>query len=102
MNCKRTLALVVTMGILLLGASQVTGQQDEPRSPLGTYGSAFTYQGQLRDAGGPVNATCDLQFKLWDAAAVVAQARSPPGRPPLPPGSAPAPGTPPPQSPAAP
>jgi hypothetical protein len=68
MNCKRTLALLVAMGILLLGASQVTGQQDEPRSPLGTYGYAFTYQGQLRDASGPVNGTCDLQFKLWDAA----------------------------------
>ena len=55
MNGKRTLALVVTMVILLLGTSQVTGQQEEPQSPQGTYGSAFTYQGQLRDAGGPVN-----------------------------------------------
>jgi len=64
------------MGILLLGASQVTGQQDEPQSPQGTYGSAFTYQGQLRDEGGTVNDTCDLQFTLWDAAAGGAQVGS--------------------------
>jgi hypothetical protein len=68
MNCKRILALLVTMGILLLGTSQVTGQQDEPKSPQGTYGYAFTYQGQLKDAAGPVNGQCDLRFKLWDAA----------------------------------
>ncbi len=68
MNCKRILALWVTMGILLLGTSQVTGQQDEPQSPQGTYSSAFTYQGQLKGPGGPVNGQCDLRFKLWDAA----------------------------------
>lgn len=31
-------------------------------------GTAFTYQGRLTDAGGPVNATCDFQFSLFDAA----------------------------------
>ena len=68
MNCKRTLALFVTMGVLLLGVGQVTGQQAGPQNPQGTYGYAFTYQGQLQDAGGPVNGTCDLRFILWDAA----------------------------------
>ena len=29
---------------------------------------AFTYQGELRDSGGPVNETCDLRFQLRDAA----------------------------------
>jgi len=33
----------------------------------------FTYQGLLRDGSGPVNATCDLQFKLWDASSGGAQ-----------------------------
>jgi len=28
--------------------------------------TAFTYQGQLEDLGVPVNATCALQFSLWD------------------------------------
>ena len=38
------------------------------RPDAGPYGYAFTYQGQLKDAGGPVNGACDLQFGLWDAA----------------------------------
>jgi hypothetical protein len=67
MNGKRTLALLVTMGILLLGVRQVTGQQAEPQNPQGTYSYAFTYQGQLKDAGGLVNDTCDLRFILWNA-----------------------------------
>ncbi len=37
-------------------------------SPQGTYGSAFTYQGQLRDADGPVNGACDLRFRLFNTA----------------------------------
>jgi hypothetical protein len=68
MNGKRALALLVTMALLLLGVHQVRGQQAEPQSPQGTYSYAFTYQGQLKDAGGPVNGTCDLRFILWDAA----------------------------------
>jgi hypothetical protein len=32
------------------------------------FGTAFTYQGQLRQAGVPVNGTCDFQFSLFDAA----------------------------------
>jgi len=36
-------------------------------------GTAFTYQGQLRKDGNPVNGTCDFQFSLWDAATGGAQ-----------------------------
>jgi len=36
-------------------------------------GTAFTYQGQLRKSGAPVNATCDFQFSLFDAASGGAQ-----------------------------
>ncbi len=35
-------------------------------SPAGT---AFTYQGQLKQGGVPVNGTIDLEFTLWDAEA---------------------------------
>ncbi len=30
-------------------------------------GTAFTYQGRLTDASGPVNGTCEFQFSLWDS-----------------------------------
>jgi len=29
-------------------------------------GSAFTYQGQLKQDGAPVSGVCDMQFSLWD------------------------------------
>ncbi len=32
-------------------------------------GTAFTYQGQLKEAGSPVNATCSFAFGLWGAPA---------------------------------
>lgn len=31
-------------------------------------GTSFTYQGELRDNGGPVDGVCDLRLGLWDAA----------------------------------
>lgn len=68
MNRRRTLALIVTIAALLLSAGHASSQQDKPQTSQGTYGYAFTYQGQLNDAGGPVNGTCDLRFALWDAA----------------------------------
>jgi hypothetical protein len=40
------------------------------QSPLGT---AFTYQGQLQNASGPITANCDFQFSLWNAPSIGAQ-----------------------------
>ena len=46
------------LGVLLAGSAAA-----QSLASLG-----FTYQGQLRNAGGLVSGPCDLQFSLWDAA----------------------------------
>jgi hypothetical protein len=66
------LALLASLWIGVVCASGASGEMAAV-APLST---RFTYQGQLRDAGGPVNATCDLQFSLWDAQAGGAQVGS--------------------------
>ena len=63
------LALLTCLCSGVVSASGATNEPD-PEAALSTtspLGEAFTYQGQLRDATGPVNATCHLQFTLWDA-----------------------------------
>ena len=68
------LALLASLGIGVGGASsaRATSAMDELAAEAAV-GTVFTYQGLLRDGSGPVNATCDLQFKLWDAASGGAQ-----------------------------
>jgi hypothetical protein len=66
------LVVLISVGIGVGGASNALDELGAEAS-AGTVASAvlntsFTYQGQLLDGGGPVNATCDLQFQLWDAA----------------------------------
>jgi hypothetical protein len=60
------------MMLLLLGAA---GRADAQRaetsaravSAAASVTSTFTYQGQLKNGGTPVNGSCDMQFSLWDA-----------------------------------
>jgi len=37
-------------------------------APSAALGTGFTYQGQLKKDGNPINGNCDFQFSLWDAA----------------------------------
>ncbi len=46
------------------------------RSSAAPMGTAFTYQGQLKDGGLPADGVYDLQFKLFDAATAGAQVGS--------------------------
>lgn len=55
-----TLSFLLTLSILSLGQAQ----GPMPQSVMGT---AFTYQGQLKQNGLPVSATCDFRFSLWNA-----------------------------------
>jgi hypothetical protein len=54
-----------------LAGSIALAQDGGPQSPLDpaeTLTTAFTYQGRLDEDGSPVNDTCDMRFKLYDAA----------------------------------
>jgi len=53
-----------SVGLVVARASELPSQMSAP-SPLG---SAFTYQGQLKAGGNPVNDTCDMAFRLYDEA----------------------------------
>lgn len=77
MNRHIGVSLVVSAVLLLtlVGGASATGQEPaasptsssaNPSAPQTTLGTAFTYQGQLRNNGNPVNANCDFQFALYD------------------------------------
>ena len=58
MKGKVSYMWAIIAGLLVCG--EVPGQT--------TIGTAFTYQGQLKQNGRPVNDTCAFRFGLWDAA----------------------------------
>lgn len=63
-----------SIGIIsaLLAVSLVTSARAEPNppgmgAPQTALSSAFTYRGQLKSAGAPINGTCNIAFRLFDA-----------------------------------
>jgi hypothetical protein len=66
MQGRRVVASGLILGLMLALTAGLGGAQSQ--GPSAVVGTGFTYQGELRDGSGPVNATCDLQFTLWDAA----------------------------------
>ncbi len=72
--------IVLTLGmvslLLLAMINFVYAQESGPQSidaPQSVIGTAFTYQGQLKSNGNPVNGTCDFQLYLYDSAAGLGQ-----------------------------
>ncbi len=61
------LGSILVLGLALLPSASVLAKN--PTKPLlATVSTAFMYQGQLSDGGGPVTDTCDFTFTLYDAA----------------------------------
>ena len=61
---------------LLILAGLVYAQDSGPQSidvPQAVLGTAFTYQGQLKSGGAGVTGSCDMAFRLYDAATVGVQ-----------------------------
>jgi hypothetical protein len=71
MKGKRTFATVLALGLMLslmAGLGQAQGPVSQGiTAPQAQVGTAFTYQGQLKNASGLVDGTCDFRFSLWDA-----------------------------------
>jgi hypothetical protein len=68
MHRKSFLILAIAILMLAFGVSAIARAQDA--APVGAEapaGTSFTYQGQLKDASGPVTASCNFQLSLWDA-----------------------------------
>ncbi len=64
---KKWIVVCMTMAaLMLLASASAWAGPTEPQAPLGT---GFTYQGQLKSSGEPVNAECQMAFRLYDAAA---------------------------------
>lgn len=96
MNAQRlvTIMLAVLMALgVIAGSSQaqapdpqspdplsdLTGQLAAPDATL--VSTAFTYQGQLKNNGAPVNGSCDFEFTLWDAVSGGSQVAGPLAKP---------------------
>lgn len=67
MNTRKLFGLMVVLALIILAVASVTSAQGPtPRAPRDATGTGFTYQGQLKNGGAPVNGTCTLAFRLYD------------------------------------
>lgn len=48
-------------------AQETRAQGPLPQSPEAALGTGFTYQGELKKNGVPLNGTCNMTFSIWDS-----------------------------------
>lgn len=63
--------VLIVSGMLLVGTA--AAQSNKPNAPAAAIGTAFTYQGQINRNATLFTGTCDMQFSLWDDAALGVQ-----------------------------
>ena len=64
---QRKFFVLVSVGcVMLLSVAAVLAQVPQPRRPASSLTTEFTYQGQLKSSGAPVNGSCDIEFRLYD------------------------------------
>lgn len=68
MNRKSIVVFIITLVCVGLAGS-AAAQSDKPEAADVAVPASFTYQGQIKRSGALFTGTCDMQFKLWDAAA---------------------------------
>jgi trimeric autotransporter adhesin len=61
------IGLVALAATLTFTIAEAQGPKGGPKKPATSAGTAFIYQGQLKNAGALVNASCSFNFGLWDA-----------------------------------
>jgi hypothetical protein len=71
------LALALALFLLALVESLTYAQGPAPQEETAPDGTTFTYQGRLRRGAEPINTTCQMAFRLYDAAADGAMVGSP-------------------------
>jgi hypothetical protein len=71
---RRSFVVIGIVSVLLLALFSVVYAQDAgPQAvdaPQAALGTAFTYQGQLKSGGAGVSGSCEMAFRLYDAATV--------------------------------
>src|SRR5262245_28349338 len=68
MNRTRSLILLLSGALLLALLGGADAGRMAAQAPTTAQGTAFTYQGQLKNAAGLVSGACDFQFTLFAAA----------------------------------
>src|SRR5512145_2745791 len=69
-----TIILISILSVSVSQAQEATqsGPQEGPvvaDAASAALGTSFTYQGQLKKDSSPINATCNMEFRLYDQAA---------------------------------